>query len=92
MIWCEFSNLVIPKSLVKLPVDGEFPAHNILSSITFYIPPYMAGRQALELISQMTSLQVIQSPNAGVDDVLAYLPAGVTLCNARGVHDASTAE
>lgn len=52
----------------------------------------MAGRQALELISQMTSLQVIQSPNAGVDDVLAYLPAGVTLCNARGVHDASTAE
>ena len=40
----------------------------------------------------MTSLQVIQSPNAGVDDLLEILPPGVTLCNAKGVHDASTAE
>ena len=52
----------------------------------------MAGARALEPISKMTSLQVIQSPNAGVDDVLAILPRGITLCNARGVHDASTAE
>jgi phosphoglycerate dehydrogenase-like enzyme len=40
----------------------------------------------------MSSLKVIQSPNAGVDDVIALRPAGVTLCNAAGVHDASTAE
>jgi phosphoglycerate dehydrogenase-like enzyme len=30
--------------------------------------------------------------NAGYDDALAYLRPGLTLCNARGVHDASTAE
>ena len=29
---------------------------------------------------------------AGVDDVLAILPQGVTLCSVQGVHDASTAE
>ena len=29
---------------------------------------------------------------AGVDNVWPYLPDGVTLCNAAGVHDASTAE
>jgi phosphoglycerate dehydrogenase-like enzyme len=40
----------------------------------------------------MKSLKVIQSPNAGVDDVLKIRPEGVTLCNAAGVHDASTAE
>jgi phosphoglycerate dehydrogenase-like enzyme len=40
----------------------------------------------------MSSLQVIQSPNAGVDDLLEILPPGVTLCNAKGVHEASTAE
>jgi phosphoglycerate dehydrogenase-like enzyme len=40
----------------------------------------------------MSSLQVIQSPNAGVDDVIPLRPKGVTLCNAAGVHDASTAE
>lgn len=52
----------------------------------------MSGAQALETISKMSSLQVIQSPNTGVDDLLEILPPDVTLCNAKGVHDASTAE
>ncbi len=92
MLWCEFSDLVIPESLHVLPINGDLPEPEILSKITFYVPPYMAGAKALEPISRMPSLQVIQSPNAGVDDVLAILPEGVTLCNAQGVHDASTAE
>ena len=73
-------------------MHGDFPTPDILSKIVFYVPPYMAGPRALEPIAHMSSLQVIQSPNAGVDDVLAILPPGVTLCNAQGVHDASTAE
>lgn len=92
MFWSEFSDLVIPDSLQVLPISGDLPSQEILSKITFYVPPYMAGAKALEPISQMSSLQVIQSPNAGVDDVLAILPDGVTLCNAQGVHNASTAE
>ena len=92
MIWCEFSGLDIPESLEAFPVRGEFPEPEILDAIQFYVPPYMSGARALELISRMSSLQVIQSPNAGVDDVLEILPPGVTLCNAAGVHDASTAE
>lgn len=92
MIWSEFSGLSIPESLEVLQIRGEYPEPEIRSQITFYVPPYMAGSRALEPISQMTSLQVIQSPNAGVDELLAILPAGVTLCNAQGVHDASTSE
>lgn len=92
MFWSEFTDLQIPASLETFEVPGDFPDAEILSQITFYVPPYMAGAKALEPISKMTSLQVIQSPNAGVDDVLAILPEGVTLCNAQGVHDASTAE
>ncbi len=92
MFWSEFSDLRIPSSLKTLPINGEFPDEGDLSKITFYVPPYMAGARALEPIAKMSSLQVIQSPNAGVDDVLAILPEGVTLCNAKGVHDASTAE
>ncbi|MEY4967427.1 MAG: hypothetical protein RIQ73_126 [Actinomycetota bacterium] len=91
-IWCEFSELAIPKSLEALPIRAAFPEPEILASIQFYVPPYMAGARALEPISQMSSLEVIQSPNAGVDDLLEILPPGVTLCNAQGVHDASTAE
>lgn len=92
MIWSEFSDLRIPSSLQALSNTQGFPAPEILSSITFYVPPYMMGARALEPIAHMSSLEVIQSPNAGVDDVLAILPPGVTLCNAKGVHDASTAE
>ena len=92
MFWSEFTDLQIPASLETVEIHGDFPDADILSQITFYVPPYMAGAKALEPISKMTSLHVIQSPNAGVDDVLAILPEGVTLCNAQGVHDASTAE
>lgn len=92
MIWSEFTDLAIPESLQALPIHGAFPDSTDLSKITFYVPPYMPGAKALAPILQMSSLQVIQSPNAGVDDVLAILPQGVTLCNAQGVHEASTAE
>ena len=35
---------------------------------------------------------MLQTLTAGYDNVLPALPDGVTLCNARGVHEASTAE
>ena len=40
----------------------------------------------------MTALRVVQTLTAGVDDIRPHIPEGVTLCNAHGVHDASTAE
>lgn len=91
-IWSEFPGLVIHESLKVFPLHGKFPESEILEKIQFYVPPYMVGPRALEPISSMSSLQVIQSPNAGVDDILKILPPGVTLCNAKGVHDASTSE
>lgn len=92
MIWSEFSDLTIPNSLQTLPIQGDFPHPDVLSKITFYVLPYMSDLRAIQPIAEMTSLQVIQSPNAGVDELSSILPNGVTLCNARGVHDASTAE
>jgi phosphoglycerate dehydrogenase-like enzyme len=46
----------------------------------------------LDFTNQMSNLKYLQMPNAGFEDALPYVRAGVTLCNARGVHDASTAE
>ena len=92
MIWTQWSDLKIPGGLSHLPTDGVTPDPAYLEQITFYVPAYMYGEAALTPIKDMSSLQVIQSPNAGVDDVIPLLPKGVTLCNAAGVHDASTAE
>jgi len=92
MIWTQWSDLVMPAHAVHLTTDGIGPKEEDLPKITFYVPRYMGGKAALEVIPRMTSLKVVQSPNAGVDDILEVLPVGVTLCNAAGVHDASTAE
>lgn len=58
----------------------------------FYVPSYMAGEWAFEAMRLMSDLEVCQLPTAGFEHALAHLPEGVTLCNAAGVHDASTAE
>ena len=58
----------------------------------FYVPSYMAGEWAFSAMSEMPALEVCQLPTAGFEHAVAHLPVGVTLCNAAGVHDASTAE
>lgn len=58
----------------------------------FYVPSYMAEEWAFEVMMQLPLLEVCQLPTAGYEHALAHLPEGVTLCNAAGVHDTSTAE
>lgn len=70
--------------------DGMAPEW--LADTTFYVPPYMGDARSLRVMAQMPSLEVCQTLTAGVDNIWEHLPVGVTLCNARGVHDASTAE
>ncbi|MFF0062278.1 2-hydroxyacid dehydrogenase [Streptomyces sp. NPDC005279] len=76
--------------------DGgpAFPADP--ADCVFYAVPYMKGTEvAVRPLAAMTSVRVVQTLSAGIDHVepgLGSLPAGVRLCNAKGVHEASTAE
>ncbi|MEW2522434.1 2-hydroxyacid dehydrogenase [Actinacidiphila alni] len=73
---------------------GDFPADP--ADAAFYVVPYMKGPVAGALpLPQMRQVRVVQTLSAGVDHIaphLDQLPPGVSLCNARGVHEASTAE
>ncbi|WP_267244683.1 2-hydroxyacid dehydrogenase [Streptomyces sp. PR69] len=76
--------------------DGgeEFPADP--ADCAFYVVPYLKPMEtAVRPLARMSSVQVVQTLSAGIDHVqpgLGALRAGVRLCNARGVHEASTAE
>ncbi|MSY16387.1 MAG: dihydrofolate reductase, partial [Actinobacteria bacterium] len=71
--------------------DGA-PAQADLERAGFFVPEYMGSISTVEVLVGLPGLEVVQLLTAGFDYVLPYLPAGVKLCNAAGVHDASTAE
>ncbi|MQY12159.1 Glyoxylate/hydroxypyruvate reductase B [Streptomyces sp. RB5] len=92
-----------PESIDGLPAEleyvhwdaePEFPADP--ADCVFYVAPYMKKAAVkTQPLALMTNLKVLQTLTAGVDQFLPALPSlppGVRLCNARGVHEASTAE
>ena len=91
-VWSQWPDLEVPSGFRKLsPID--FPLNSSdLSQITIYVQPYMTGIETLEPTKSMSNLQLLQIPNAGYESAVPYVRPGVTLCNARGVHNASTAE
>lgn len=72
--------------LVRIPEQpqGDFEVDFWVAAM----PPRILRRQWPHL----KGVQVIQVPWAGVDLLLNLFPPGVTLCDARGVHDIPTAE
>ncbi|MHB1067443.1 MAG: 2-hydroxyacid dehydrogenase [Candidatus Nanopelagicales bacterium] len=80
---------VVP--VAEVATDGV-GAEVDLSSVGFYVPPYMGPPATLDLIRALPNLQVVQLLTAGYEAALRVVPPHVTLCNAAGVHDASTAE
>ena len=63
-----------------------------IGDVAFYVLPYMKGTAVLDKVSGMPRLEVVQTLTAGYEEFLPLVPGSVTLCNAAGLHDASTAE
>ncbi|KDN82353.1 dihydrofolate reductase [Kitasatospora cheerisanensis KCTC 2395] len=84
----------LPAGLDALVWDGEgaAPGDEELRGVEFFCLPYLRHAAAVPVIRRLPSLKVVQTLTAGMDDVLPYVPEGVVACNARGLHDASTAE
>jgi phosphoglycerate dehydrogenase-like enzyme len=89
----------VPSRFREVAVDGcvVHPYDDVAQAaghadIGFLVPPYMGPADELEVLATMPNLQVCQLLTAGYEHVRPYVPAGVTVCNAAGVHDTSTAE
>jgi phosphoglycerate dehydrogenase-like enzyme len=60
--------------------------------VEFIVLPFGVKPDVLKKITGLPRLQVIQILSAGAEHVLPFIPSHITLCNARGAHDAGTAE
>ncbi|MQA86269.1 MAG: phosphoglycerate dehydrogenase [Streptosporangiales bacterium] len=89
---------VLAEELAELPdvqVDlygGGPEAPSGVDEVEFYVPPFFPDRDSAEIAGAMPKLRVVQTLTAGVEKLRPYVPGSVALCNARGAHDASTAE
>jgi phosphoglycerate dehydrogenase-like enzyme len=76
--------------LILLPARrGPLPD---LGRVEMLIPGDWARPAVLAELTSMTRLRVIQTLSAGVDWLRGRIPAGVVVCNARGVYDGPMAE
>jgi phosphoglycerate dehydrogenase-like enzyme len=77
---------------MRQPAARPAPVPVRLDEIEFHVPAFFVSDDGLAALARMPKLRVVQTQTAGVERFLPHIRPGVTLCNARGVHDASTAE
>ena len=91
-VWCQWTNLEVPQSFTLTNKSFESMSPSERNEIAIYVPQYMGGSKALAQINDLANVKIVQLLMAGYDDALEYMRPGVTLCNATGVHNDSTAE
>ncbi len=95
LVWLPFDPAELgepPSGLRYEVVDPTVEVPDSVADVAFYVAPYQMGPAIGDVLPRMTSLQVVQTLSAGVDNVRSRVPDGVTLCSGRGIHDTSTAE
>jgi len=60
--------------------------------VEFAVFPFGKNPEILRKVVTLPKLKTIQIMSAGADHILPYIPANITLCNARGAHTPATAE
>lgn len=95
LVWLPFSPDLLgdpPSGLRYEVVDPTASVPDSVGDVAFYVAPYRMDPSVGDVLDRMTSLEVVQTLSAGVDNVRPRVPSGVTLCSGRGIHDSSTAE
>lgn len=73
---------------VEVYQGGASPFPSDPAGVVFWSPDLLGP----EVLEKLPAVRVVQLLSAGAERWVGRVRAGVTLCNARGVHDSSTAE
>ncbi len=74
------------------PAESEPPEAERERITIACLSHYTGGRTVYGRLAQCPRLKVIQIPSAGFEHALPFVPAGISLANARGIHDSRVAE
>ena len=92
VVWSQWGSGLDAHGHILLGPETRDLRTDNLDDLTVFVPRYMSGPKGMLAVERMPNLRLLQLPNAGYEDALEILPAGVTLANAAGVHTQSTAE
>ncbi|KAB1103119.1 2-hydroxyacid dehydrogenase [Micromonospora aurantiaca] len=82
----------LPPGVTVEVLDDPHRLPSSPSGVRFWVPPFLSGPDAGALLAELPDVEVVQLLSAGADAWAGRMPDGVTLCDARGVHDSPTAE
>lgn len=82
----------VPDGVEVLAWNGEADRPGGLERTEFWVPMVEHPGDLPATFAAMPQLKVVQLTSAGIEDVAGQIPAGVILCDARGVHGSAVAE
>ncbi len=78
--------------LIRWDLAAPLPDEDAAAVEMVVIPHYHVRAGGFDVLHTLPNLRVVQLPSAGFEHAVSHVPAGVTVCNGRGVHSSGTAE
>jgi len=82
----------LPDGMVADVWTGGKKLPDSADEVEVVVLPFGVSPSLMPVLAKLSRLKLIQLMSAGAENIIPFVPPGVTLCNARGVHDPAVAE
>jgi phosphoglycerate dehydrogenase-like enzyme len=82
----------LPAGMVADVWTGGEQLPDSADEVEVVVLPFEVPSSRLAVLAKLPRLRLIQLMSAGAENIIPFVPPGVTLCNAQGVHDPAVAE
>ena len=82
----------LPAGMVADVWTGGEQLPDSADEVEVVVLPFGVPSSRMPVLAKLPRLRLIQLMSAGAENIIPFVPSGVTLCNARGAHDPAVAE
>jgi phosphoglycerate dehydrogenase-like enzyme len=82
----------LPAGMVADVWTGGEQLPDSAGEVEVVVLPFEVPSSRLPVLAKLPRLRLIQLMSAGAENIIPFVPPGVTLCNAQGAHDPAVAE